>query len=198
MKLLETALNRYIALDPEAPGKLEPFEGKVICLDITGIGQTLFLIPAGGRIEVVDTFAGDADATLRGSPVALFRMGLMQDVTPMLLRGEVEIIGDMRTGRAFKSFLASMRIDWEEHLSRMTGDVVAHEVVKAARSIDSWGRRSLGSLAMDISEYLTEETGDIITDSEIDDFCERVEVLRADLERAEARLERLMQSRPGA
>ena len=93
-----------------------------------------------------------------------------------LFEGAVEIQGDTETGQQLQDILASAEWDWEEQLSRFTGDVVAHQVGTLARR----ARRLLGSsrdtLERDISEYLQEE-------------C-----LRADLDRLSARVERLLQA----
>ncbi len=192
---LQTAVNKLLALDPELPDKLQAFEGKVIELQITGINQNLFLLPHQGGIDIRRQYDAAPDAILRGSPLALAKMGLARDVAPSLLEGEVEIIGDMRLGRAFKRLLSDMQIDREELLSSFTGDVLAHELFKRGRALVQWGRRSSESLALDVGEYLQEESRDVVSAAELEQFCDDVDTLHADAERFAARLSQFVQEK---
>ena len=126
--LLTAAFNNYLALDPEAPDKLRAFDGKLICIDIQGPNMKLYLSIENDRIKVVSDHEAEPDATIIGSPAALFKLGVNRDSAPLFFKGEVEIRGDTRLGRQFKSVLAEMDIDWEEHLSRIVGDVAAHRI----------------------------------------------------------------------
>ncbi len=193
---LEDAINRYLALDPEAPEKLQPFSGKIICIEITGMALTLLLTIEKDRIRVsTDNTGAVADATLRGSVIALIKMGMQRDVADLLLQGEIEIIGDMRLGRAFKAFLAGMKIDWEEQLSKTSGDVVAHELMKTARKFVGWGRNTTRSLAQDVSEYVQEESRDVVSGAELDGFYQQVDELRMAADRFQARMEHYKNSK---
>ncbi len=192
-KTLQTVLNKALALDPELPSRLQAFEGKIIALEFTGVNQTVYLLPREGGIEVKRQIDGEPDATLRGSPIAMCKMGLSRDVAPLLLKGEVEIIGDMRLGRAFKAMLAEMDIDWEEQLSHITGDALAHELVRQGKKFLQWGKTSGESLALDISEYLQEESRDVVTAAELQQFYDDVDELHADVERFAAKLKHYAQ-----
>ncbi len=190
---LQTVLNKALALDPELPSRLQAFEGKIIALEFTGVNQTVYLLPREGGIEVKRQIDGELVATLRGSPIAMCKMGLSRDVAPLLLKGEVEIIGDMRLGRAFKAMLAEMDIDWEEQLSHITGDALAHELIRQGKKFLQWGKTSGESLALDISEYLQEESRDVVTAAELQQFYDEVDELHADVERLAAKLKHYAQ-----
>jgi ubiquinone biosynthesis protein UbiJ len=98
MLLVETAINRYLALDPEMLDKMEEFSGKVIKLEIIGLNKTLYMLPDSRGIRVRTEYEGEADTTLRGTPISLFKMGLAANAAKLLLKGEVEISGDTRLG----------------------------------------------------------------------------------------------------
>ncbi len=197
MQVIETAINRYLALDPELPARLEAFDGSCICIDIIGTGLKLYLLPTGQSLQVRRQYDGEPDATLRGTPLALMKMGAVRNVAPILLQGEVEIIGDMRLGRGFKSLLSDMHIDWEEHLAGLTGDVAAHEIMQAGKRFRDWLQQSGESVAMDVSEYLTEESRDVVTGAEIRHFCQQVDELRGDVDRLEAMVKHLQDKQDG-
>ncbi len=96
---LGAMINRYLSLDPEVTEKLSALEGKVIAVEITGVDKTLYFLPHQAGMDVVEQYEADADTTLKGSPVALLKMSMSKDVAPLMLKGEVEIEGDVRFGK---------------------------------------------------------------------------------------------------
>ncbi len=191
INMLASALNTYLALDPEAPEKLTAFDGKVICIDIKGPNKTLYLLINGDRISVVKTYDAEPDATIIGSPAALFKLGVHRDSAPLFFAGEVEICGDTRLGRQFKSLLAEMEIDWEEHLSRLVGDIAAHRIAGMFNELREWGKTATDSFADDVGEYLQEESRDVVSGAEMGMFYQQVDKLRDDTDRLKARIDRL-------
>lgn len=189
--LLTSAFNRYLALDPEAPEKLRAFDGKLICIDIKGPGTQLYLLVEGDRVGVVTEHDAEPDATIIGSPAALFKLGLKRDSADLFFKGEVEIRGDTRLGRQFKSVLAEMDIDWEEQLSRLVGDIAAHRIMSAVGDLRQWGRSAAGNFSDDVGEYLQEESRDVVGGAELDMFNQQVDEIRDGAERLKARVDRL-------
>lgn len=197
LSLLENAFNHYLALDPEAPGKLNEFEGRVICIDIRGPGKRIYLSITGNRVIFLDAYDAEPDATIIGSPAALVKLGARRDTAPLFFSGEVEIRGNTRLGRRFKSLLADMDIDWEEHLSRLVGDIAAHRISNAFHALTSWGRRAAGNFADDVGEYLQEESRDVVSEAEMAFFCQQVDECRDGAERIKARIDRLSEGKQG-
>jgi len=189
--MLTTAFNKYISLDPEAPEKLRDFDGKLICIEIRGMSKNLYLSINDSNITVLKDIAEEPDTTISGSPAALFKLGLHRDSAPLFFSGEVEIRGNTRLGRQFKALLAEMEIDWEEYLSRVTGDIAAYRIVNLFHELGKWNRSAASNLADDIGEYLQEESRDIVSGAEIDMFNQQVDILRNDVDRLEARVDRL-------
>jgi ubiquinone biosynthesis accessory factor UbiJ len=189
--LLEAAFNNYLALDPEAPEKLQAFDGKAICIDIRGPNKKLYLLITDKKITVTRNHDAEPDATISGSPAALAKLGIHRDSAPLFFAGEVEIRGDTRLGRRFKSMLAEMEIDWEEHLSRLIGDIAAHRMVSVFNQIMNWGRSAASNFSDDVGEYLQEESRDVVSEPEMQLFFQQVDRLRDDTERLLARSDRL-------
>lgn len=191
LHLLETALNKYLALDPEAPARLKAFDGKTIHIEINGLNKNLYLLINDNRIDVAQDHDADADTTISGSPAALFKLGVHRDTAPLFFAGEVEIRGDTRLGRKFKSLLADMEIDWEEHLSALIGDIAAHRVAGVFHQLRQWSKSATSNFADDVGEYLQEESRDVVTEAEMDVFNQLVDQLRDDTERLKARIDQL-------
>ncbi|MEJ2456592.1 MAG: SCP2 sterol-binding domain-containing protein [Candidatus Thiodiazotropha sp.] len=189
---LEQLLNQAIRLDPETPKRLSPLHGRVIELQLVGLGLSLFLIPEPNGIQLLSAFEGEADCTLRGTPLDLARMRGSQESANQLFRGSVEISGDSHLAQQFGDFLAGLDIDWEEQLSKLTGDVIAHEIGNATRGLLSWGRSQSQTFEQNLQEYLQEELRLTPSRLEIDPFFSDVDRLRDDVERLEARIARLV------
>jgi ubiquinone biosynthesis accessory factor UbiJ len=188
---LETALNRYIALDPEGAARLGPLHGRLIAIELAGFGTRIYLIPGPDGLQVFGAYESEPDCLLRGSPLALARMGLAERKEDELFAGEVEVEGDTRLAQDLGAFLSGLDVDWEEQLSRLVGDPVAHQVGQGLRSVGRWGHKSADTLTQDLKEYLQEEARLLPTDYEVQAFLDRVDTLRDDVERLAARIDRL-------
>ncbi len=186
--MLEATINRYLALDPEMLDKLAAFSGKVIKLEMTGINKIFYMLPNDGGIQILTEYEGTADTVLRGTPLSLFKMGLVSNVTNLLLKGEIEISGDTRLGHQFKNVLSQMEIDWSEPLAKLFGDGIAYQLQQSASKFSHWGKQSAESVVTSVSEYLQEESRDIVTETELQLFNDSVDELRNDVDRLEAKL----------
>jgi len=189
--ILEQSLNRYLELDTNAMQKMHELEGKVIGIELTGINLSVFIIPGVRTVHVMSRYDGDVDTRLRGTPMALLRMGLTDEADKQLLSGQVSIEGDIHTGQTFSHILHDIDIDWEEHLSHLTGDVIAHQVGSSIRRLLHWGQQASDTLLQDTAEFLEEESELVSKPYEIEDFTRAVDTLRDDVERLSLRIERL-------
>lgn len=188
---LEQVLARYLSLDPEGAQRLAPMYGRVICIEIRGFGTRLYFIPGTTGIQVYGDYAAQPDCIMRGSLVALARMGLTSHKEDSLFSGQVQVEGDTDLAQEFGDLVGGLDPDWEEQLARMVGDPIAHQVGNQVRAAGRWGRRSLDTLAADVTEYLQEEQRILPTRYELNAFLNAVDTLRDDTERLAARVERL-------
>ena len=196
---LESAFNRYLLLDPAAGDRLAGLEGRVIALELRGLDLMLVFRVQGQGIAFIDEPGLTPDTVLRGTPLGITRLGLGRgNATGTLFSGDVEIAGDVETGQAFKAVLDAIDIDWEEQLSRLTGDLLAHQMGNAARHAGSWLDHARLTLERDLSEYLQEELRVLPTRIEIENFIEDIGRLGMDTDRLEARLRRLLAARGNA
>ncbi|MGD8909392.1 MAG: SCP2 sterol-binding domain-containing protein [Chromatiales bacterium] len=188
---LEQLLNQAIRLDPETPRRLAPMHGRIIELQLVGLALSLYLIPGPNNIQLLGSYEGEPDCTLRGTPLALARMRGTRESTDQLFSGSVEITGDTHLAQQFGDFLAGLDIDWEEQLSNLTGDALAHEIGNATRKLQSWTRNQIQTFEQNLQEYLQEELRLTPSRPEIEPFLADVDRLRDDVERLEARIKRL-------
>jgi ubiquinone biosynthesis protein UbiJ len=189
--VLAAAMNAWLGLDPAAQARLSTLEGRVIALHLRILETTVILRVENGRIAVVDEPDQQPDTVLHGTPLGMLQLGLGGDTANTLFSGEVEITGDVETGQAFKAVLDDMDIDWEEQLSRLTGDIVAHQLGNLARRAGDWLHHGRDTLQHDLGEYLQEEARVLPSRIEIENFNSDVSDLAMAVERLEARLQRL-------
>ncbi|MGB5439518.1 MAG: SCP2 sterol-binding domain-containing protein [Gammaproteobacteria bacterium] len=187
----ESAINRYLRLDPEATARMSRLDGQCIALDLRGLDLKLFILPCEQGIRLQDSFEGEADTVLRGTPLGMLQLGVGGNSGKSLFSGEVLIEGNVETGQAFKATLDEMDIDWEEQLSKLTGDLIAHRLGNTARRVRSTLQHSRSTLEQDIGEYLQEELRVLPSRIETENFSSDVSRLSMDVERMEARIKRL-------
>lgn len=192
---IENAFNRLLSLDPEAAQQLAAMEGRLICLQLEGLNIRLFIFPDAEDVMILDDFDGEADTTISGTPIALIKLGLSSDSQSEMFAGDVTITGDLKLGRQFNQLFASLDLDWEEQLSKITGDMAAHTLGNISRSLFSWNNRNTNSMKMNMGEYLQEEIRYIPSQNEVDGFMQDVNALRNDVSRLEARLKKIEQQK---
>lgn len=188
---LEAFINGWLRMDPDALERLASLHGRVIAVELHGLNLRLYLRPGAQGLQILDACADAPDTVLSGTPLSLLRLAADRAKRETLFSGDVEIRGDVELGRRFKEILDSIEIDWEEPLSRVVGDVVAHQAGNLARGAAAWGRRALDSLSRDMVEYLQEERRQVPPAAEVDIFLNDVDQLRIDTDRLEARVKRL-------
>jgi len=192
---LEAAVNRYLSLDPATGPRLGKLGGRIIALELRGLDVTICLRIHAAGISLLDSTDAAPDTILRGTPFGMLRLGLGGNPASTLFSGTVEIEGDVDTGQAFQSLLDDMDIDWEEQLSALTGDIIAHQLGNTARTASAWLVHGRSTLEKDLSEYLQEELRVVPTHIEIENFIADVDRIGMDLDRIAARIRRLQSPR---
>ncbi len=189
---LELACNTWLAMDPQTLAGMSRLEGKVIAVEVRGLNLNLFMLPGTGGLQILHHYAGAADTTLSGAPFSLLRL-VTGNSRQVLFSGDVVIRGDVDTGQHFKRLLENMDIDWEEHLSRLTGDVVAYRIGNGLRQLRAWVGETRDQVAQNVAEYAQHEARTIPLPAEAEALYTDIDTLRDDTARLEARLQRLQQ-----
>jgi ubiquinone biosynthesis protein UbiJ len=193
--MLESAINRLLDLDDEAPARLERLEGRMLQLDIEGVGITLFFAFNGRQVEVGTRSSFDPDTVISGSPVALFAMAVPDEIgnwgTP---ESRVTITGDATLARDLERLFSRLDPNWEGRLSRIFGDVWGHQVAAGFRAGAEQARETAENAGEMIGEYLQQAQSPIIRREEMEEFKEAVEEAREWVDSLEAGIRRLEDS----
>jgi len=188
---LDAAINRYLRLDPETLARISQLDARCIAIELRGLDLTLYALPHSSGITITDHYEETPDTTLKGTPIGLARVGLAHNRERALFSGAVEISGNVETGRAFQDILEGMDIDWEEQLSHLTGDMVAHHVGNVVRHAGELFRQGSATAQQNTTEYLQEELRVLPARIEIENFCVDVTQLAMAVDRLAARVTRL-------
>lgn len=192
--LLETAGNRILSLDDDSKQKLEKLQGKIIALEIKTIKQSLYVIPTAEGIEFHNEVDNEPDVTLKTTVSALIKISRdgMEDAE--LDTGELEIEGDAITGQRFAAMITELDIDWEELLAQQIGDIPARIIGQSAKSLSEWASDTRETIKLNTAEYLTEELRVAAPKHAVERFLQDVDTLRADVDRLNARIQRLKEN----
>lgn len=188
---IESALNRYIALDPDALSRFSSIEGKIIAIEIQGLNQIISLFPSADGFMVLSDFDGEADTMISATPVSLVKLGLSRETKDLLFSGEITITGDVGLANQFNQLLSQLDIDWEELLAQNIGDIAAHKFTNVVKDVSSWMKRSKRSFSMDAGEYIQEEVRLSPSNAELRQFVNRVDELRESVDRLAASVQQL-------
>ena len=185
------ALNRYIEQDKERASSLNQIKGKVIRVFIREPNLEVLLRVEELYMQTLNNPELEADVEILVSLKILpdFLMGVDQD--KLIKNGGIEIKGDAHVASVFQNTLREIEIDWEELLSKYTGDAAAYQLGRGAKAAHAFGRRLRDNLRQDTRDYLQDNVQVSVTQEEVDQFIHEVDAARAQVDRLEARLSRL-------
>jgi len=193
---IQGAVNRLLELDPEFAEGVAEFEGTVLEIHVQGLDERLQLHPSASGIGVVPVIDEQQarvapDVTISGPPFTLLRLLASLESVDGVLPPDVSISGELQLVQRLMRLAKRARFDWEEPLSKLLGDSVAHELGRGLRGFVAQLGATAGTLACDVGEYLREERRLSPTRLEVDDFAAGVDTTRDDVERLQIRIARL-------
>lgn len=189
LAIAEIGGNRLLGLDEIALEECREMQGSCIAIDITDLDFQLYCHPGDWGIRLSRQVpAREVDASISSRLVALVNLVSQDDKVSTSIQEKVSFNGDVALAQRLQRLLAGLDLDWEEALAARTGDVMAFQLNQRARGLRDWLGKSAESLLQTSSEYLREEARLSPTEVEFEQFQSRLNELRHDVERAEARL----------
>lgn len=183
-------LNRQIQSKTPARELCAKLEDRVFAVRVKDTALAMYIVVGPGEIFLTSEYSDEPDVVVSGSLLSLGRLA-GSDGDSAMRDGVVDMTGDSELALQFQGLFRYGRPDFEEELSGVVGDVVAHSLGDIARNIERWGKDARKTLRQNVSEYLQEESRTVPSRYETDVFRKQVESLRDDVARFEARLKRL-------
>ena len=146
-----SAINHVLRSTPLAMERLAKHAGRTARFNV-GPASLSLTVQSNGEVAPAATGAS-RDLDVRIPPSLLRRLAAREEDAWR----EVEMDGDMELAQEVVFLARNLDWDVEEDLSRVVGDIAAHRIVSAARSLHRWGRDAGGRLAQGAAEYWTEE-----------------------------------------
>lgn len=190
LRPVANVLNRNIAETTPARDLLARLAGRTVAIRMRDTALAMYFGFDDAGVSLGTEFDAEPDVVVSGGPITLLRLAAGGDEGLSSLDG-IDLSGDARVASAFQDILRHARPDLEEELSRYVGDSAAHGLGQFARAFGSWARDARSIIHTNMREYLQEERRAVPSRYETDRFAERVNALRDDVERLEARLNRL-------
>jgi ubiquinone biosynthesis protein UbiJ len=187
-RLLERAVTQARADSPRAVELLAELSGRTLRVQVLG---TPFIVRIQSDGQALHLRQGEsADATIVGAPLSLLALA-GRDPQAVITRGDVRIDGDAQIAQRFRELGMLLRPDLEAGLSQLFGRSGAHVAILGLRAAQTWARATAWTATQNIAEYLAHERGDLVSRAESEHFLRGVDQLREQVDRIEARLNRL-------
>ena len=195
LMVLQTAIQHALSLDESMPTKMQALDGKTLEIIISPLQVNFFISFLAGNLCLLPSYEGDPDTVIHSSPLGLIRLSLLPaSKVRSLFNDKIKLSGDVELGQKVKELFDDIDIDWEGHLARFTGDVVAYQVGSFVRQGLSFRRQVKESLRTNITEYLQEESRLFPPREEVADFFNDIDALALKVERLAAHVDSLASS----
>jgi ubiquinone biosynthesis accessory factor UbiJ len=192
---LNVLLNRTIQGDEKTHYLLQELGRCSIAFKLRGSDSAVTAGIDNGTVTMFRGIEGSPDVLIEGSVSDFIAMARTQRDGTSLAAGKISIQGDLATAQNVQTLIAGASFDWEELLARRTGDVVARRIARGVQSGVSWLQHVHRALERDMDEYLHYEVRLLPTAREIEEFIQRGTVIAADVDRLQARIDRLRRMR---
>lgn len=191
-RVLESALNRAVALDAETRAALPALDGRTVALQLENPSLALSIRVNGEQLKVGPVEDADrADLSVRSTLAGIvgqlpFMRG--RNAAPL---GALRVEGDAELARRLQRMAERFDPDWSLPFARVFGDVLGVQIANALAAGLRGTREFARGFAQDSADFLTEESRDVVGKEELRAFHSDVDQLRDDAERLQARFDRL-------
>ena len=190
--VVETSLNTLIKDDPELGRRLARLKGRVIQVHLKELNKTLTFV-FSQQIDVLANYEGEPDCYLSLNLAVLPELRDQSNITKLIKQDKLVLEGDIQLAQKFSQLMTDCKPDIEEWLSRATGDVVAHTLVKGAENFGQFVKAQANKHQSHLGQVLTEEWKIAPAPLEVAHFCDQVDELKSHAARVEAKLNQLLE-----
>lgn len=177
---IETSINKLHQLDSNTATKRNKLDNQIIGVELKELNKPLYFVISSQQIDVLNHFEGEPDCFIRFSLTALGDLKKNNQLTTLIKTGQLEVDGDIQIAQQFAQLMTEMDIDWEEHLSKKVGDVLAHKFCYFASGLYQQHKKQFTRLEKHTANLITHELKIAPGPLEVAHFCDQIE----DLEKA--------------
>lgn len=181
--MLQAIINKYLSMDPDIEMLLTPLYAKkiaIICYDFPK--QNIYATFENNKILLSSSMPPSLDLTISSTLNGFIKLALTKD------RSEIQLNGSIGLAESVQKLFVNLNIDWEEELSKYSGDIIAHQAMRCFKSLRDYTNGAFSNLQEMITEYLQEESQLLPTNYEIKKFMQEVDELRFAVDRLDAKV----------
>ena len=162
-RVLESALNRAVALDAETRAALPALDGRTVALQLENPALALSIRVDGEQLKVGPVEDADrADLSVRSTLAGIvgqlpFMRG--RNAAPL---GALRVEGDAELARRLQRMAERFDPDWSLPFARVFGDVLGVQIANALAAGLRGTREFARGFAQDSADFLTEESRDVV------------------------------------
>jgi ubiquinone biosynthesis protein UbiJ len=192
---LTLALNRLLALDPDAREAIDRLEGRRIGVHLRGPEIAFSIAARHGTLQIEPPpSAGDDgspnDFEVNATPGTLLAMALGRGYGARPA-GKVEIAGDADLAHRVQQLARDYKPDFEAAFARVFGDVAGTAIARALHDAARWAGEGAKHFRDDGIDWLRDEARLTVPPAEVTAFLDDVDALRERAERLAARVRNL-------
>ncbi|WP_216027007.1 SCP2 domain-containing protein [Aestuariibacter sp. A3R04] len=196
---LETAMNQLLSLDEDSDDRLRQLAGKTLIVYIADTPIALRLVFADNVNVLAEqsTFSETVKALDKQSCCIQVSLDVLPQLkqssrlTALIQEGKLTVEGELAVAQQASGLFQGLSIDWEEVVSQYTGDVVAHTLFASANRVHQTMLSVVNNAKAGLGNALTEEKQIAAPALAVTHFCDQVSDLRDDVERLQAKLNKL-------
>lgn len=191
---VETTINKLLCLAQDTDGALDSLSGHVIHVKLNEYKDPLFFYIANRRVEVLGKYEGEVSVALTLGIDTLIALKNKQNISELIKSEQLIIDGDIKVLQRFADLLTDLDIDWAEHLSVHTGDVLAHRLTTNAIKFSDAVKTQVSSSKNNLADYLKHEGKLTISPLEFVHFSDQVDTLSQQVEQLAKTIRQLEKS----
>lgn len=186
IRLFNFVLHQALKLDGDSIGRIKALDGKSLAIDILGFPGLIYLHFDAEQMLVSFTTQREPNTTIKGPPFSLLRSAFSGEFSANIkMQGEIEL------ARQVQQLFRLLEIDWEEGLSNIFGDIIAHQIGNMIRDAKFAARQVQYGAARQFQEWFHEFAEVSPYRFELASYVSEVSGVRADVDRLEQRIKRL-------
>lgn len=185
---IANTINKLLNLDPAAQLTLNKLNGKsfgFFCTDFSVMQIYCCVIDNGIELQ---RYAPATTYTKISAPLSGFMQLLIHKNATNIQTANLVVEGDHESAQLFQKMIFELNIDWEEELSKYTGDIVATRAIYYLKQLRSYSTENSSALEQMVVEYLQDEARLLPAAYEMHDFLDAVDDLRLQVDRLDAKL----------
>jgi ubiquinone biosynthesis protein UbiJ len=191
LKTVNKAIELLQVLDPQAKQLIARLDGKALTVNITDIN---LIITLSIKDNTLTADSSTSSNVLSGNLSSIMELLFNKNLQELLIDKKLDYQGSLGDLKQFYGFMSSIEIDIIYQISKRTSPSFANAVEKPFKKAKDFIKLSRQESIIDVKEYLTEEKRVLVSKTEMNIHIKKIQKLRQDIDRLEAKINLLQGS----